>query len=69
MSSGSDSDGELVRVTSTPLPPPKWDKVPEEKEFKFKFRLTPAGKRKRRGNTLKRGVNLPYTTDIQGEKI
>ena len=70
MYSESDSDGELVRVTSTPLPPPKWDKVPEDKEYKLKLRLTgPAGKRKRRGYLLKRGIALPYTTNIEGEYI
>ena len=61
--SDSDSDGELIRVSSTPLPPTKWDKVPYDIDFKFKLRLNgPAGRRKRRIYTLKKGVILPYST-------
>jgi len=62
--SDSDSDSELIRVSSTPLPPPKWDKAPGDIDFKLKLKLNgPAGRRKRRIYTLKKGVVLPYSTN------
>ena len=32
--SDSDSGSELIRVSSTPLPPPKWDKAPDNIDYK-----------------------------------
>ena len=62
--SDSDSDGELIRVSSTPLPQPSWDKVPGDIDYKFKLKLNgPAGRRKRRIYTFKKGVDLPYSTN------
>ena len=62
--SDSDSGSELIRVSSTPLPPPKWDKAPDNIDYKLKLKLNgPAGRRKRRIYTLKKGVVLPYSTN------
>ena len=64
--SGSDC-GDLVRMSSTTSLPSVWDTVPDATDFKFKGRLHgPAGGKSKFVYTLKKGLELPYSTRISG---
>ena len=66
--SDSDSDcGELVRMSSTKSLPSEWETVPESKDFQFKGRLHgPTEKKSKIVYTLKKGLELPYSTKFFG---
>ena len=62
MSSDSESDSEVIRVSSQKTAPTEHDVAPDTIEYKMKVKLKgPAGKRSRLSFLLKKGVELPYT--------
>ena len=62
MTSDSESDSEVIRVSSQKTAPPEHDVAPDTIEYKMKVKLKgPAGKRSRLSFLLKKGVELPYT--------
>ena len=63
--SDSDDGAPLKRVCSVSSPT-VWDFVPEETDFKFKFKAQ-RKKSVRLLYTLKKGTSLPYTATIQGK--
>ena len=62
----SESDSELIRVSSQKSAILEYDVAPDTIEYKMKVKLKgPAGKSSRLSFLLKKGVELPYTPKME----